>query len=358
MDTTDTEIVFDHNGNCNHCNDFFKNRANQTYEGEKSDKELELILNKIKKYSKRRKYDCLIGISGGVDSCFVTYMAARWGLRPLIVHFDNGWDSELAARNIELIIKKLGFDYQTYVVDWEEFRDVQLSFLKASVLDMETPTDHAFLAALYKISLDFGIKYILTGSNFATESILPKSWGYNSKDLRQLKAIYNRFGSGNIITFPMLGFWKEFYYTYVRGIKLVRVLSYVPYNKKDAIKILHNEFNWQYYGGKHYESLFTKFSQAYILPKKFNVDKRRAHLSSQICNGEMTRSEALEILKDEAYSQTDIDRDTDFVCLKLGITKEEFNSILSLPVKSYKDYPNNEKFLSVIYSIYNSLRKR
>jgi N-acetyl sugar amidotransferase len=358
MDTTDPDITFDENGYCNHCTDFFKDAPLHLYKGAESDRQLGSLVNKIKKYGRRKEYDCLVGISGGVDSSYVAYYVKILGLRPLVVHFDNGWDSELSIKNIENIVKKLGFEYQTYVVDWEEFKDVQLAFIEASVLDMETPTDHAFLAALYKICVDFNIKYVITGSNFATEAILPKAWGYNSKDIKQLKSIYKKFGKGKLKTFPLLGFWNEMYYTYIKCITLVRLLQYIPYNKTDAIKTLHDELGWEYYGGKHYESIFTKFSQAYILPVKFNIDKRKAHLSTLICNGEITRDEAVKVLQTELYDPTQLKHDLEFVCKKFGISEERFNEILSMPVKSYKDYPNNEKFLNLIYRIYYLMRGR
>ena len=357
MDTTDPEITFDENGFCNHCNDFLKNVRLHTYQGPESDLKLEKILKKIQHKGRNKEYDCLIGISGGVDSSYVAYYAKKLSLKPLIVHFDNGWDSELSVKNIENVVKKLGFEYQTYVVDWEEFRDVQLAFIRASVIDMEAPTDHAFLAALYKICVDFKIKYIITGSNYATECILPKKWSYNAKDLRQLRSVYRKFGNRKLKTFPVLGFFREFYYTYFRGIKLVRLLQLIPYSKTEAINTLGTELDWKYYGGKHYESLFTKFSQAYILPVKFNVDKRKAHLSTLICNNEITRDEALDQLKVELYPEDQFLRDKEYVCRKFGISETEFQEIMDLPVKTYKDYPNNELFLKLVYKLYYFIKK-
>lgn len=357
MDTTDPDIIFDENGYCNHCTDFFKNENLHTYQGKVSDEELYKAINRIKREGRGKEYDCLIGISGGVDSSYVTYYSKKLGLRPLIVHFDNGWDSELSVKNIENVVKKLGFEYQTYVVDWEEFRDVQLAFLKASVIDMETPTDHAFLAALYKICVDFNIKYIITGSNYATECILPKKWSYNAKDLRQFRSIYRKFGTRKLKTFPVLGFFREFYYTYFRGIKLVRLLQLIPYSKTEAISKLSNELDWKYYGGKHYESLFTKFSQAYILPVKFNVDKRKAHLSTLICNKEITRDEAIKQLEEELYPEDKLLHDKEYVCKKFGLSESEFKKIMELPLKTYKDYPNNELFLKMVYKLYYYTKK-
>lgn len=358
MDTSDPEISFDEKGHCNHCNSFFRNAPRMLYRGEESDRQFRSVTEAIKRAGGKKEFDCLVGISGGVDSSYVAYTVKKAGLRPLVVHFDNGWNSELSIRNIENVVKKLGFDYQTYVVDWEEFRDVQMAYLEASVLDVETPTDHAFLAALYRIAAEYGIKHIITGSNFATEAILPKSWGYNSKDLRQLKAICRRFGRLKLRSFPALGFWKEFYYTYIRGIRLVRILQYVPYSKSIAIKTLSEELGWEYYGGKHYESLFTKFTQAYMLPVKFNVDKRRAHLSTLICNGEITREQALKALDEPLYDPVQLRIDREFVCRKFGISDEKFTELMKRPVKTYRDYPNNERMLGFIYRVYYSLTGR
>jgi N-acetyl sugar amidotransferase len=358
MDTSDKEIVFDSDGYCNHCNDFFKNVNNHSYQGHVSDISLQKILDTIKKSGRNRQYDCLIGVSGGVDSSYVAYLSKLYGLKPLFVHFDNGWNTELSIKNVENIIKHLGSDYQTYIVDWNEFRDVQMAFLKASVIDVEAPTDHAFLAALYRIADEHKIKYIITGSNYATECIMPRTWSYNAKDLRQLRSIYNRYGKSRLKTFPTLGLLKEMFYTYFKGIKLVRILQYVPYRKSDAMKTLNDEIGWQYYGGKHYESFFTRFTQAYMLPEKFKVDKRRAHLSTLICNGELTRDEALKLLEDDLYPPDMLRNDIDFVCRKFGISPHDFDELMNMPPKSYKDYPNSEQALSLVYKIYGILKRQ
>ena len=358
MDTTDTEITFDENGISNHYQDFMRLAPQYIYQGKETDIKREQLFAAIKDAGKNSDYDCICGVSGGVDSSYVAYQAKQFGLRVLTVHFDNGWNSELAVKNIENIVKKLGFDYQTWVVDWEEFRDLQIAFLKASVANAEIPTDQAFLAAIYRLCNKYNIKYILSGSNFATEGILPKSWGYNAKDLKHLKAIHNRFGKIPFDTYPLLGFNKEFYYTYLKKIKMVRLLNYVPYIKADAMKVIQEKLGWVYYGGKHYESVFTRFFQAYILPQKFNIDKRKAHLSTLICSGQMTREQALEELKKEIYPPHKLEEDKTFVIKKLGMTENEFENIMKAPVKSYKDYPNDERKLKFIYSVYNKLRGR
>lgn len=358
MDTSDLEITFNEKGQCNHCTEFFNLAPHYIYNGESSDNELKKIVATIKEAGKNSDYDCMVGVSGGVDSSYVAYITKKLGLRALTFHFDNGWNSQLAVKNIENIVKKLGFDYQTWVVDWEEFRDLQASFLKASVANIETPTDHAFLAASYRLCAKYNIKYILSGSNFATEGILPQSWGYNAKDVKHLKAIHNQFGKVPFKTYPLLGFNTEFYYTYLKKIKMIRLLNYVPYDKEAAMKVIQDELGWVYYGGKHYESVFTRFFQAYILPTKFNIDKRIAHLSTLICSGQITREQALNEMKKPAYPEDMLREDREYVIKKLGITPEEFEEIMNAPVKNYKDYPNDEQKLKFIYSVYNKLRGR
>ena len=358
MDTTDPEITFNSEGHCNHCIEYFELAPFYEYKGEESDKQLAAIVAKIKEAGKNSDYDCMVGVSGGVDSTYVAYLAKKLGLRILAFHFDNGWNSELAVKNVENIVKKLDVDYQTWVVDWEEFRDLQIAFLKASVANAETPSDHAFLAATYRLCAKYKIKYFLNGSNFATEAILPNSWGYNAKDVKHLNAIHRLFGKIKFKTYPLLGFNREFYYTYIKKIKMVRLLNYVPYVKEEAMKTIENELGWVYYGGKHYESVFTRFFQAYYLPHKFNFDKRLAHLSSLICSGQITREQALEEMKKDTYPPDLLAQDKEYVIKKLGMTPAEFENILEGPPKSYKDYPNDEKRLQFIYGIYNKLRGR
>lgn len=344
MDTSDTEIVFDSNGYCNHCTNYFTLEKSYVYQGDDWEQNLTKLINKIKADQRNSEYDCIVGVSGGVDSTFVAYNAKKYGLRALTVHLDNGWNSEQAVKNIENIVTKLEFDYQTWVIDWEEFKDLQICFLKASVANVEIPTDHAFLAAIYQLCDKYKIKYILSGSNFVTEGILPKSWGYNAKDLKHLNDIHNRFGKVKFKTYPRLGFFKEFYYTYLKKIKMVRLLNYLPYNKQKAMEIISKEIGWQYYGGKHYESIFTRFFQSYILPTKFKIDKRRAHLSTLICSNQITREEALVEIAKPPYPENLLNQDKEYVIKKLGLTETSFNEIIEAPVKSYSDYANSEAF--------------
>ena len=358
MDTSDREIVFNDKGFCNHCIEYFEEDIFYSYKGKKTDLELEKLVAKIKADGINSDYDCMVGVSGGVDSTYVSYLSKQLGLRVLAFHFDNGWNSELAVKNVENIVKKLDFDFQTWVVDWDEFKDLQLSFLKSSVANAETPSDHAFLAATYRLCDKYKIKYILSGSNFATEAILPNSWGYNAKDLKHLKAIHRIFGKVPFKTYPLLGFYREIYYTYFKKIKMIRLLNYFPYVKDDAMKVIQDKLGWVYYGGKHYESVFTRFFQAYYLPKKFNYDKRLAHLSSLICSGQISREDALIEMSKERYPKDLLEQDKDYVMKKLGLDQIDFESVLNAPPKSYKDYPNDEKRLKFIYGVYNKLRGR
>jgi N-acetyl sugar amidotransferase len=356
MDTSDAEIIFDNNGICNHCTGYFEKTSKLVYQGESSDAKLKAIVDKIKVRGKGNAYDCLIGISGGVDSCYVAYVAKNLGLKALVVHMDNGWNSEISVKNIKNVVAKLGFDYISYVLDWEEFKDLQLSFLKASVPEAETPTDIAIPAALHKIAAQNNIHFIISGGNYATEGILPKSWHYDAKDLKYLKSIHRKFGRKRLKTFPTFGYKNETYYKFIKGIRTIYLLNYVPYSKKDAMKILEDELGWTYYGGKHYESKYTGFLHSYILPTKFNIDYRRATFSTQICAGEIDRETALDELKELPYDPEKIEGEKTYLCKKLGIKPEEFEEILKASPKSYKDYPNSKKMLEFIYDLYRKLK--
>lgn len=355
MDTTDLEINFDKNGYCNHCTEFLNIRDKYKYQGEESDKRLEQIIEEIKRAGKGNDYDCITGLSGGIDSSYLTYIAKEKGLRILAVHMDNGWSSEQAVMNIKNITKKLAIDYESYVLDWEEFKDLQLAFLKASVPEAETPTDMAILAALHYFAAKYNVKYILSGGNFATEGILPKSWHYNAKDIKYFNYIRKTFGEKRLNKFPTFEYKKEMHYKLIKGIKMIYVLNYVPFAKNDAIKLLKEKFDWRYYGGKHYESKYTKFIQSYYLYQKFGIDYRRATLSSQICVGEIDRDDAVEQLKSKPFNPSKIEEEKQYISKKLGVSNDEFERILNMPAKWYWDYPNDDKKLSFIYDTYRKL---
>lgn len=348
MDTTDPNIQFDENGVCNHCRNYEELAKRHLRLDTAGQEELARLVNAIKAKGKGKEYDCVIGVSGGVDSTFATYTVKKLGLRPLAVHMDNGWDSELAVSNIEKFLNKLDIDLYTHVLDWEEFKDLQIAFLKASVSDAEIPTDHAISAVIYRVAIENGVSYIISGSNTATEGILPSSWTYGIGDWRYIKSVHCRFGKTKSKSYPHYSLSDLFYYVFVKKIKAVRILDYIPYVREDAKCILEKELGWRDYGGKHYESIYTRFFQGYILPRKFNIDKRKAHLSTLICSDQMTRSEALEEIRHNPYTEDMQREDKEYVLKKLSLTGEEFERIMSLPTKTHLDYPTSVPFIRLI----------
>ena len=357
MDTTDPDIIFDENGYCNHCTNAIK-KLNEVYfiDPDIKKKRLYEFIDKIKAEGKNKKYDCIIGLSGGVDSSYLAYKVVELGLRPLAVHLDNGWNSELAVKNIENIVKKLNIDLVTHVIDWEEFRDLQIAYLRASVIDIEVLSDNAIVISINNLAKKYGIKYFLIGFNYATESIMPSTWLYSPKyDSLNIKSIYKKFGSGKKLkTYPLLSLYGYLQYRFFPKIKIYDPLNYMEYNKAEALKILSNLFEWRDYGGKHYESFITKFYQLYILPKKFNVDKRRAHLSSLICSDQMTRHEAINELKSDLYPDTNLKLDIEYLIKKIGISLEEFNDLMNQSSKSHYDYPSWNGIIKKLSRIKNA----
>jgi len=347
MDTTDPDIQFDALGFCNHCTRFLERSPRQA-----DPAALDPIVEQMKRAGSKAEYDCVVGISGGVDSCYAAYVAKSLGLRPLAVHLDNGWDSDIAVTNIKSVCDKLGIDYLSYVLDWAEFRDLQLAFLRASVPEIETPTDIAIPAALHKVAAQNGLRYIVSGGNFATEGILPKRWHYNAKDVRYLKAIHRQFGKKRLKTFPTFGWIAESYYKFLKRIRFVYVLNCVPYSRSEATEILKNQLGWREYGGKHYESRITRFVQSYVLPQKFDIDYRRATLSTQICFGTATREDALAALESKPFDPATIAVEKEYIAKKFEIAVDELNAILDLPPKSHRDYPNQERWLELFYRVY------
>jgi N-acetyl sugar amidotransferase len=358
MDITDPQIIFDENGICNHCKRYAQRMKNDLHTDEKGQVLLEKLILKIKKKNKTKEYDCVVGVSGGVDSTMVAYLAKRkFGLRPLAVHLDNGWNSELAVNNIEKTLKVLGIDLYTHVLNWDEFKSLQLSFLKSSFINAEIPTDHAITALLFQIAAKNGIRYILGGSNIATEGVLPFNWVYDHRDWRLIKSIHKRFERKNLRNYPHYTLSLMFYYIFIKRIKYISLLNFVEYNKNEAIKNISEELGWEYYGGKHYESIYTRFYQGYILPTKYNVDKRKSHLSSLIRSGQMSREEALEELKQPPYPKDLAEEDKLYVAKKFGLTETEFDKLMDLPIKSFKEYPNNH-FLFTRFSFLVNLSKK
>jgi len=343
MDTTDTKITFDEKGVCDHCNTFFKDIKPNWHTDDKGWQEIVSISNKIKEEGKDKDFDCIIGMSGGIDSSYLLYLAVKkLGLRPLVFHVDAGWNSEKAVYNIEVIVDKLKLDLYTEVIDWEEMKDLQLAYFKSGVSTIDTPQDHSFFATMYKFALKYDVKYILTGGNYSTECIRnPLEWMYYQSDSIQLKDIHSKFGTKPLKNYSVTNIlWHKIWLPYVKKIKLIRPLDFMPYDKEEATQFLVDEFGYKRYAQKHFESRFTKFYEAYWLPKKFGYDTRKVQYSSLIVTGQMTREEALEKLKTPAHDKETIKQDFEYIANKLGITTDELQSYMDAPNKTYKEYKN------------------
>ncbi len=350
MDTTDSKITFDENGICDHCTTYYTDILPKWQTDERGEKALWKIIDKIKKEGKGKDFDCIMGMSGGIDSSYLLYvMKEKYGLRPLVFHVDAGWNSQIAVNNIERLIDGLGLDLYTEVVNWEEIKDLQLSFFKSGVPHIDVPQDHAFFATMYKFAAKHKIKYILTGGNYSTECVRnPLEWMYYQSDSIQLKDIHRKFGTIPLKTYPVTNIlWHKVYLPYVKGIKLIRPLDFVPYNKEAAMQFLVDKFGYQKYPQKHFESRFTRFYESYWLPERFGYDTRKVQYSSLILTGQMTREEALEKLKEPAYDPETIHQDFEFVANKIGISVDELQSYMDMPKKTYKDYKSQESIYTI-----------
>ena len=342
----DNNITFNQEGVCNYCQNFDKDyRALLTLDLTKKEAELQKEISKMKADGIGKKYDCICGISGGVDSSFLAAKAKEFGLRTLLVHFDNGWNSELAVKNIEQICKYTGFDLHTYVVDWEEFRDLQLSYIKAGVLDWEVPTDHGLWAVILMKAKELGVRHVLIGANYQTEGILPKTMRYDKADLKNIKDIFKKHGKRKQFkSFPSYPFWWHMYLKFVWGLKLDSLLYHMEYSKDESKKYLIDVVGWRDYGGKHYESIFTRFYQGYVLKEKFGYDKRKAHLASLINSGQISRKEALDELTRPAIDPQVLKNDLDFFLKKMGLSSEEFATIMKTKPVPHETYNSYSKF--------------
>ncbi|MBU2494628.1 MAG: N-acetyl sugar amidotransferase [Bacteroidetes bacterium] len=345
MDTSDNHIIFDGKGICDHCHDFGKNVKPNWHTDEKGKRELESIVYDITKKGKGNEFDCLLGLSGGIDSSYLLHiMVKEFGLRPLVFHVDGGWNSEIAVNNINNLVDKLGLDLYTEVINWEEMRDFQLGFFKSGVPHLDIPQDHAFIAVLYNFAEKYKIKYILNGGNFSTECVqYPLYWLYYGTDMWQINDIRKRYGTSQMETYPFSSIFRhKIYLRYLKGVKVVKPLNYIPYIKSDAMKLLEKEYNWKPYPQKHFESRFTKFYEGYWLPERFGFDTRRVQFSSLILTGQMTREEALERLSKPAYDPEKIEDEFNYIATKLGITSEELRGYFNMPKKYYWDYKNQK----------------
>lgn len=356
MDTSDPLITFDQDGVCNHVR-MYEQYERSSPNATQKEKLLAQMVAMLKKEGEGKEYDCIMGLSGGVDSSYLSYYATKiLGLRPLVVHVDTGWNSELAVNNIQNIVQRLNLDLHTLVIDWDDIKDLQLAFFKSSIANLDVPQDHVFIASLYQEAKKYGIKYILNGGNMVTESILPNAWGYDASDAVHLKAIHKKFGSGKLKNYPIFNnFKKLIYYPFIAKMQTLRPLELMDYDKNKAKKLLIEELGWRDYGGKHYESVFTKFFQAHYLPHKFGFDKRKAHLSSLIVSGQMTREQALEELSHPLYDLRELQNDKEYFAKKLGISLDEFENIMNKKPSSYKDFDNSEKLYANIKAILSKL---
>jgi len=343
MDTTDSQIKFNSEGRCEYCDNYYSNILPNWHTDQRGEREILAQVARIKKDGEGKDFDCLIGLSGGVDSSYLVYLAKeKFGLRPLLYHVDAGWNSQEAVNNIEKLVDGLGLDLYTEVINWPEMKDLQLSFFKAGVPHLDTPQDHAFFAGLYNFAAKNKVKYILTGANYSTECVRePLEWHYHASDLRQLKDIHRRFGRRPLKSFPLAGILKfKVFYRFVNGVRVVKPLNYVPYYKEAAMQELVERFGWQRYPHKHYESRFTRFYEGFWLRKKFGYDKRRAHFSSLILTGQLDREEALERIAQSPYSEEQVRQDFDYIATKLGIEVAELKAMLDGPNHTYRDYKN------------------
>ena len=343
MDDTDPNIEFFGEQGCNHCQHAKERLATQLFHGEEGAKKLALIVDKLKEAGKGKAYDCLIGISGGVDSSYVLVKAKELGLRPLAVHIDNGWNAELAVHNIRELMDRLGIHLVTYVIDWNEIRALQRACFRVPLVDIEIVSDHAIFATLFRLAAKHDIRYILAGMNLATESILPAAWAYDKRDAKHLRSVYRRFGEGlKLRSYPFLFPLRFLYYVFVKKIRIVSLLNYVDYDKGKALEMLREKYGYRPYANKHGESVFTRFYQEYYLPQKFGFDKRKAHYSSQVAAGQMTRDTALELLKKPLFAAGEAEQEKAYVLKKLGFSEAEFQAIMQKPATAHLALPNNQ----------------
>jgi N-acetyl sugar amidotransferase len=337
-DETIPGIKFDENGISNYCK-LHETLMKEFVRGSEGEKNWQQLVSKMKQKGFNKKYDCIIGVSGGTDSSYLMHLAVKNGLRPLAVNLDNGWSSDISVKNIKKVITKLGIDLETYVINYEEVMDVLRSFMLAGLPWIDAPTDYAIMSVLYKIAQRERIKFILVGSDFRSEGKQPTEWTYTDK--RQVITVHNRYGKRKLKTFPLISLGSLIFLGYVRKIKTISPFNFIDYQKKEAQKLLIDLYGWEYYGGHHHENLFTKFTIAYWLPEKFHIDKRIITLSAQIISGEITRDEALKIMIQPSYNLPGIEEGKRFVIKKLGFSEAEFQKIWESQNKTFLDYPSN-----------------
>ena len=341
MDTSDPEITFDEQGICNHCHQFDQRASGEWFPNAEGRNRWAALVEQIKASGKGQEYDCILGLSGGVDSSYLAIKVHEWGLRPLVMHVDAGWNSELAVANIEAIVKHCGYDLHTHVVDWEDMRDLHLAYLRAAVANQDVPQDHIFFSSLYHFATSNGVRYILSGGNLATEGIFPSSWHGSAMDAINLRAIHKQYGERQLRSYKTISFFDCYIkYPFFKRMRTLRPLNYMSYDKASALKELERTVGYKPYPRKHGESLFTKLFQNYYLPEKFGMDKRRPHLSSLIVSGQVSREQALAKLEEPLYDAAELEIDIAYFCKKLRITRQAFDELIKAPIHHYSDFPN------------------
>jgi len=355
MDTSAKDITFDENGICNFCTEFL-NRSGHilTVDPSIREKKLKDLVKKIKKSGEGKQYDCIIGVSGGVDSSWVLVQALKYGLRPLAVHMDNGWNSELAQNNIANLVRGLNVDLFTHVIEWHEYRKLMQAFFDADVIDVELLYDNAMLAVNYQQASKFGIKYILAGTNQATEGMkMPAEWNHLKFDRKNIFGIAKIFGNVSVETFPSIGVLSFAWHEFIKQNKWISFLDNFDFNKEDALDILERDFGYKRYPYKHYESIFTRFYQGFILCEKFKVDKRKVHFSTLVASKQMSRDEALKGLVGIAYeSETELEKDKQYFLKKMGWSNEQLDEYISRPNKPHSAYPSEKPLYDFLLKLY------
>lgn len=362
MDTSARDIAFDENGICNFCSGFLEKSSHVLFmdEAERS-RRREAYIARVKADGRGKKYDCIIGLSGGVDSSWALYLAVNLGLRPLAVHMDNGWDTELAQNNINNLVQKLGVDLHTHVIDWDEYRELMQAFFRADVIDIELLYDNAMLAVNYLQARKWGVRHVLAGTNTSTEGMaMPREWNWLKFDARNIRALWKRLGNGSRIkTFPSIGVTGFIYCEFLRGIRWENFLDYFAYNKAESLRILVEEIGYKPYPYKHYESVFTRFYQGYILPRKFGVDKRRLHLGTLVASGQMKREEALSMMDQIPYpNEKDQECDIHYFLKKMGWSRGDLEAYLARPEKSHAIYGSEKALYDFLSSFYKWIKNR
>jgi len=359
MDTSDPNIRFDENGFCNHCSRYFERLPNRPTV-QQGEAEVARLVAKIKADGKGKEYDCILGLSGGCDSSYLAFKVVELGLRPLTLHFDSGWNSELSVQNIEKIINHLKLDLFTIVCDWEEMKDLQRSFFLASLVNCDIPQDHAFIATLNKVAVTHGVHSWISGHDYwGSESIMASAWrGYDSRDWKHIQGVHQAMGGKKLVNYPHYNWFELFiYYPLLKGVKPVNLFDHLRYNKIEAKEFLKKTIQWKDYEGKHNESVFTRFFQGHYLPAKFGYDKRRCHLASLVVSGQITRDEALQELSHDFYTPNQLQDDKQFVLKKLGFTAEQWSAIMAAPAKNFRDYPNDHRLFEIIQGTRRSCSK-